>query len=44
MDKDSLMPKNRKDFFVNRSIVTNIKRLEHNQIICDYMRLIVVSN
>ncbi len=44
MDMDSLMPKKRKDLFVNRNIVTNKKRLKHNQMICDYMRLIVVYN
>jgi hypothetical protein len=44
MDKDSLMPKKLKDLFVNRSIVTSRKMLKCNQIICDYVWLIVVYN
>ncbi len=44
MDMDSLMPKKRNDLFVSRSIVTSRKRLKCNQMICDYMRLIVVYN
>ncbi len=44
MDMDSLMPKKRKDLFIGKSIVTNRKRLKRNQMICDYMRLIVVYN
>ncbi len=44
MDMDSLMPKKRKDLLVNRNIVTSKKRLKRNQMICDYMRLIVVYN
>jgi hypothetical protein len=44
MDKDSLMPKKRKDLFVNKNIITNRKRLKCNQMICEYMRLIVVNN
>ncbi len=44
MDMDRLMPKKRKDLFVNRSIVTSKKRLKCNQMICDYMRLIVIYN
>ncbi len=44
MDKDSLMPKKRKDMFVNRSIVTSRKRLKRNQINCDYIQLIIVYN
>ncbi len=31
------MPKKRNDLFINRSIVTNRKRLKHNWMICDYM-------
>ncbi len=42
MDKDNLMPKKRKDFFINRNIVTSRKRLKRNQIICDYMGPIVL--
>jgi hypothetical protein len=42
MDKDSLMPKKRKDFFVYRSIVISRKKLKRNQIICDYMGPIVL--
>ncbi len=44
MDKDSLMLKKKKDLFVNISIVTSRKRLKCNQIICDYMQLIIVYN
>jgi hypothetical protein len=44
MDKESLMPKKKKDIFNNRSIVTSRKRLKRNQMICDYMQLIVVHN
>ncbi len=44
MDMDNLMPKKRKDLFVNRNIVTSRKRLKRNQMICDYMQLIVVYN
>jgi hypothetical protein len=44
MDMDSLMPKKRKDLFVSRNIVTSKKGLKHNQMTCDYMRLIVVYN
>jgi len=44
MDKDSLMPKKRKDLFINKSIVTNRKILKCNQMICEYMQLIVVDN
>ncbi len=44
LDKDSLMPKERKDLFVNKNIVTIRKRLKCNQIICDYMPQIVVDN
>ncbi len=44
MDKDSLMPKKRKDLFINRNIVTSRKRLKCNQMICDYMQLIVLYN
>ncbi len=44
MDKDSLMPKKRKDLFINRNIVTSRKKLKCNQMICDYMQLIVVYN
>ncbi len=44
MDKDSLMPKKRTDLFINRNIVTSRKRLKCNQMICDYMQLIVVYN
>jgi len=36
------MPQKKKDFFVNRSIVTSRKRLKHNEIICDYMEPIVL--
>ncbi len=43
MDMDNLMPKKRKDLFVNESIVTSRKRLKCNQMIYDYMQLIVVS-
>jgi len=42
MDKDSSMLKKKKDLFVNISIVTSRKRLKCNQIICDYMQLIIV--
>jgi hypothetical protein len=41
---DSLMPKKRKDLSISRNIVTNKKKLKCNQMICDYMRLIVVYN
>ncbi len=44
MDMDSLMHKKRKDLFVSRNIVNNRNRLKHNQMIYDYMRLIVVYN
>jgi hypothetical protein len=44
MDKYSLMPKKRKDLFINRNIVTSRKRLKRNQMICDYMQLIVIYN
>ncbi len=44
MDKDSLMLKHKNDLFVNISIVVSRKRLKSNQIICDYMQLIVVYN
>jgi len=44
MDKDRKMPKKRKDFFVNKNIVPNKKRLKRNQIICDYMGPIVLYN
>ncbi len=44
MDKESLMPKKRNDLFINRSIVTNGNKLKHNQMICDYMQLIVIYN
>ncbi len=44
MNMDSLMPKKRKDLFLNKNIVTSKKRLKHNQMICDYMQLIVVYN
>ncbi len=44
MNKESLMPKKRTDLFINKSIVTNRKRLKRNQMICDYMRLIVIYN
>ncbi len=40
MDKESLMPKKRKDIFINRSIVTSRKGLKRNQMICDYMQLL----
>jgi hypothetical protein len=43
-DMDNLMPKKRKDLFVIRSIVTSRKRIKHNQMICDYMQLIVLYN
>jgi hypothetical protein len=43
MDMDNLMPKKKKDLFVNKSIVTSRKRLKRNQMIYDYMQLIVVS-
>ncbi len=44
MDKESLMPKKRKDLFINRNIVTSRKRLKRNQMTCDYMGLIVIYN
>jgi hypothetical protein len=44
MDKDSLMPKKKKDLFVNKNIVTSRKKFKCNKMICDYMRLIVVDN
>jgi hypothetical protein len=44
MDMDSWMPKKRKDLFVSRNIVTSWKKLKRNQIICEYMQLIVVCN
>jgi len=44
MDKDSLMLKKKKDLFIIKNIVTSRKRLKCNQMICDYMRLIVVDN
>ncbi len=44
MDKDSLMPKKRKNLFVSKNIVISKKRLKHNQMIFDYMQLIVVYN
>jgi hypothetical protein len=37
-------PRKRNDLFVSRSIVTSRKRLKRNQMICDYMQLIVVYN
>ncbi len=37
MDMHSLMPKKRKDLFLNRNIVTSRKGLKRNQMICDYM-------
>ncbi len=43
MDKYSLMPKKRKDLFINRNIVTSRKRLKRIQMICDYMRLMLVT-
>ncbi len=43
-DKDSLMPKEKKDLFVNKNIITSRKSLNCNQMICDYIRLIVVDN
>jgi hypothetical protein len=44
LDKDSLMPKKRKDLFVSKKIVINKKRLKRNQMIFDYMQLIVAYN
>ncbi len=38
---DSLMPNQRKGLFISRNIVTSRKILKPNQMICDYMRLIV---
>jgi hypothetical protein len=43
-DKDNLMPKKRKYLFINKSIVISRKRLKCNQMICDYMWLIIVDN
>ncbi len=42
MDMDSLIPKKRKDLFVSRNIVTSKKRLKCNQMICDYMRRLLL--
>ncbi len=37
IDKDSLMPKKKKDLFVSKSIVISRKRLKCNQMICEYV-------
>jgi hypothetical protein len=44
MDMDNLMHKKIKDLFVSKNIDTSRKRLKHNQMICDYMQLIVIYN
>ncbi len=44
MDMDCLMHKKRKDLFVSRNIVSSRIRLKRNQMIYDYMRLIVIYN
>ncbi len=44
VDMDSLMHKKTKDLFININIVTSRKRLKRNQMICDYMRLIIIYN
>jgi hypothetical protein len=44
MDKDSFMPKKKKDLLITRNIVTNREGLNCNPMICDCMRLIVVDN
>jgi hypothetical protein len=44
MDMDSLMPKKRKNLFVSKNIISSRRRLNHNHMICDYMRLIVIYN
>ncbi len=43
-EKDNLMPKKRKDLFVNKNTITSRKRLKCNKMICEYMQLIVVDN
>jgi hypothetical protein len=44
MDKDSFMPKKKKDLFITKNIVTNTEGLKCNPMICDCMQLIVVDN